>query len=193
MDYTPHVFKSSDGGVTWNDISSNLPSIPANDIIIAEINNLPVLFLATDLNVWYSENDGVSWSILGTNLPLTVIRDLKYHEPTAILYAGTYGRSMHSIDVSNLILSTEDFDITNNELKIYPIPANDQINISHRLDGTGSIDLFDTSGRKVQILFSGNLTPNTEKRVSLPNLSSGLYIVKVKNEKRSISKKILIK
>ncbi len=80
LDYTPRVFKTTDGGQNWTDISSNLPNIPVNDIITYPAEN--ILFVATDLNVWYSKDDGANWTILGNNLPLTVVMDLKFHEPT---------------------------------------------------------------------------------------------------------------
>jgi len=49
LDYTPHIFKTEDGGQNWSDISSNLPSIPVNDIILFTNS----IFVATDLNVWH--------------------------------------------------------------------------------------------------------------------------------------------
>ncbi len=33
-EYLPHVFKTTNAGISWLDISSNLPDAPVNDIII---------------------------------------------------------------------------------------------------------------------------------------------------------------
>ncbi|MGB0789633.1 MAG: WD40/YVTN/BNR-like repeat-containing protein, partial [Marinirhabdus sp.] len=85
LDYQPHVFKSTDGGQNWEDISGNLPSIPVNDIVLSPANG--VILVSTDLYVWYSRNGGASWDILGNELPGTIIQDLKIHGPTNMLYA----------------------------------------------------------------------------------------------------------
>jgi len=144
LDYDPHVFKTIDGGLNWVAISANLPNIPVNDIVIHPDEDL--LIIATDLNVWYSQNDGVSWTILGDNLPLTLTRDIKIHQPTNTLYAGTYGRSMHSFDLNTLILNSEEFTSEEKDFIIYPIPATTQISLKHHIKDEGSLVLYDING-----------------------------------------------
>jgi photosystem II stability/assembly factor-like uncharacterized protein len=189
LDYTPHVFKTIDGGQNWTDISSNLPSIPVNDIITYPAEN--ILFIATDLNVWYSKDDGGSWTILGNNLPQTVITDLKFHEPTQTLYAGTFGRAMHSYDVSD-ILSVEDNQMLSNSIKIFPNPATSEFTISQNLSSEGTIQLYDISGKKIKDLFKGNFSANKNIRVETNGIATGIYLVKVNNGKQSVTKKLLI-
>ncbi len=193
LDYTPHVFKTEDGGASWNDLSSNLPSIPANEIIIAAINGENILFLGTDMNVWYSTDDGANWILSSDNLPPTIIRDLKYHQPTQTLYVGTFGRSMYSLDVSDFVLSAD--DSSSNEsisFKAFPIPASGTITISHPLEGNGAIELYDLAGRKIQTLFSGALDTNTNATYNLPTVSPGIYILELYNGKNSLTQKIVI-
>lgn len=189
LDYTPRVFKTVDGGQNWTDISTNLPNIPVNDIITYPTEN--ILFVATDLNVWYSKNDGESWDILGNNLPLTVVMDLKFHEPTKTLYAGTFGRSMHSYDVSN-ILNIDDNTLASNSVKIYPNPATSDFTISQTFSSEGTVQLFDISGKKIKDLFQGDFGSNINIKVKTDGIAAGIYIVKVKSGKKSVSKKLLI-
>ena len=67
VDYMPHVFETTDGGNSWSDISSNLPEVPVNDIIMdPEIEGTCIV--ATDQGVWYTESNGLEWSILGSGL-----------------------------------------------------------------------------------------------------------------------------
>ncbi|MEP0263519.1 T9SS type A sorting domain-containing protein [Dokdonia sp.] len=192
LDYTPHVFKTIDGGQTWNDISSNLPNIPANDIIIVPSAGGDLLVLATDMNVWYSEDDGTTWDILGNDLPPTIIRDLKYHEPTQTLYAGTFGRSIHQIDLSALVLSVEEINATTTNARVFPNPTTDQFTIQHTLNGSGSITLYDVTGKKVKTLFEGNLETAQNTFYNRDNLSSGIYLLHVKSQDKTISKKLII-
>ena len=189
LDYTPHVFKTIDGGQNWTDISSNLPNIPVNDIIVYSAEN--ILFAATDLNVWYSKDDGANWTILGNNLPLTVVMDLKFHEPTQTLYAGTFGRSMHSYDVSD-ILGVGENEIAENSIKIYPNPATSEFTISQNLSSDGTVQLYDISGKMIKNLFKGNFGTNKNIAVKTDGIAAGIYLVKVNSGKKSVTKKLVI-
>ena len=189
LDYTPRVFKTTDGGQNWTDISSNLPNIPVNDIITYPAEN--ILFVATDLNVWYSKDDGANWTILGNNLPLTVVMDLKFHEPTQTLYAGTFGRGMHSYDVSD-ILNVGENELASNSIKIYPNPATSEFTISQNLSAEGTVQLYDISGKKIKNLFSGNFGTNKNITVKTNGIAAGIYLVKVNSGKQSVTKKLVI-
>lgn len=189
LDYDPHVFKTVDGGQNWTDISSNLPGIPVNDIIIGAGN---ILFLATDINVWYSQNDGASWQVLGNGLPMTTVSDLKYHEPTNMLYAGTYGRSIYSYDLDDLVLSADQFVLNINKLHVYPNPAADKIHIDHQFLTRGTVSLYDIRGRLIKQLFEGDLQEIRNIPLALAGNETGVYFVKIESEGQNISKKILI-
>ena len=191
IDYDPHVFKTEDGGQTWIDISTDLPGIPANDIIL--IPDTDILILATDLNVWYSEDDGTNWDILGNNLPLTIIRDLKYHEPTMTLYAGTFGRSIFSIDLSELVLGVNDFEERTAAFELYPNPAQDIITLKHTLSGTGLIELYDYTGRQLKELYKGNLADQQQLQFNREDLVPGLYLVQINTANQTISRKLIIR
>jgi len=190
LDYTPHVFKTEDGGTNWIDISSNLPSIPANDIILSPDEN--ILLLATDNAVWHSENDGANWTILGNDLPTTIIRDLKYHEPTTTLYAGTFGRSIYSIDLSDLVLATEDFNTITTTFEVYPNPAINQITLNQNFIGNGSIILYDRLGREVKQLYQGSLSEVAQFQFNRDDLTSGLYFIQVTAAGQTFTEKLLI-
>ncbi len=190
LDYTPHVFKTLDGGQNWIDISSNLPSIPVNDIITYPAEN--ILFVATDLNVWYSKNDGASWDILGNNLPLTITMDLKFHEPTKTLYAGTFGRSMHSYDVSD-ILGVDENEWASNSISIYPNPATSEFTISQNLTSEGNIQFYDISGKLIKEIFNGNFGSSKNITVQTDGIAAGIYFVKVNSGKQSETKKVIIR
>jgi photosystem II stability/assembly factor-like uncharacterized protein len=54
-DQLGHVFKTTNSGVSWADISGNLPNIPANHLAVDP--DLPgTLYLATDVGVFYTSN-----------------------------------------------------------------------------------------------------------------------------------------
>ena len=70
-----HLFRSTDGGVNWSDVSGNLPDVPANDIILRG----GKIILATDLGVVISSNGGSTWSSWAVALRCGVRADPMAH------------------------------------------------------------------------------------------------------------------
>jgi hypothetical protein len=158
--------------------------------VISAANNL--LFVATDLNVWYSSNEGTSWDILGNDLPFNIIRDLKIHGPTNTLYAGTFGRSMHNYDIGNIVLNTADNLFNSEEIKIYPNPARNEFTIDYKLASEGVITLYDFSGKQIKMLFEGDFGTNSKINISTEGIAAGLYFVKIQSGSQQLSRKLII-
>ncbi len=96
-----HVFKTTNGGASWTDISGGLPNIPVNDLEIDT--SLPnTLYIATDIGVFVTNNGGASWSTLGTGLPNVAVLSLtvKYITSGNQLVAATHGRGAWIISLS---------------------------------------------------------------------------------------------
>ncbi len=91
-----HIFKTSNGGASWTDISGNLPDIPVNDVVVDP--DVPdTLYIATDAGVMVTTDGGATWSSLGNGLPRVVVHALALHRKSRILRAATHGRSMWDI------------------------------------------------------------------------------------------------
>jgi photosystem II stability/assembly factor-like uncharacterized protein len=93
-----HVFKTTNTGVTWTDISGNLPNTPANDLVV-DPDMANTLYLATDFGLFRTTDGGTTWSALGTGLPRVLVMGLRLHRPSRTLWAATLGRSMWSLPV----------------------------------------------------------------------------------------------
>jgi photosystem II stability/assembly factor-like uncharacterized protein len=94
---TPHVWKTTDAGGSWTNISSILPDMPVNGIALLPDGSL---YVGTDLGAYRSRNDGLSWEPFGNGLPNVAVFDLVYHAPTRTLIAGTHGRSIFATSVT---------------------------------------------------------------------------------------------
>ena len=110
-----HVFKTTDGGGTWNDISGNLPDNPVNSITLdpAYPNTL---YAATDVGPFVTYNGGASWSALGTGFPTVAIDQIDLDPGHRVLAAGTHGRGAWKINdtsaaVPALVISKADADV----------------------------------------------------------------------------------
>ncbi len=100
-DFSPFVYKTSDYGKTWKDISSNLPESPVS-IIIEDHKNPNLLFVGNDIGVYVTVNGGASWYPLKGNMPSVPVRDLVIQPKANDLVVGTYGRGAFVTDISPL-------------------------------------------------------------------------------------------
>ena len=94
-----HVFRSSDGGVTWQDIDKGqLPDVPHHAVAIPR--DAPTtLYVCNDVGVFVSVDGGTNWSDLSRNLPHVMVVDLVHHRGEGVLLAATYGRSLWRLGV----------------------------------------------------------------------------------------------
>ena len=90
-----HVFKTTDGGETWVNISGNLPNAPVNDVVIDVERD--TVHVGSDVGVFTLKNDKKNWKATGDGLPLAPVLDLRLHAPSDTLYAGTFGRSVWKV------------------------------------------------------------------------------------------------
>ena len=182
-----HIFKSTDAGLSWEDISGNLPDVPVNDIEKDAWGNL---FIATDIGVLSSYDDGLSWEPLGFGMPSVVVTDLHIHEPSETMYAATYGRSAYKIDISGNILSTGNV-LTENDIQLYPNPASEAVTLLiPSITSDYVINIFDQTGRKVFTKKCSNV--GIVHQVPLDNFTSGIYFVSIKAGEKQVIKKLLV-
>jgi photosystem II stability/assembly factor-like uncharacterized protein len=95
-DSAPHVWRSTDGGASWHDISAGLPKTQAVHVLRADPQRRGLLFAGTDAGVFASFDDGAHWSSLQLNLPTAMVNDLLIHGDDLI--AGTQGRAIWVLD-----------------------------------------------------------------------------------------------
>jgi len=90
-----NVYRSSNRGNSWQDITGNLPELGM--MSIAYMNNSPEgLYVGTTAGVYYKDTTMTDWVPFKTGLPLTQVRDMviNYSTTPAQLFAGTFGRGI---------------------------------------------------------------------------------------------------
>ncbi|WP_206370632.1 WD40/YVTN/BNR-like repeat-containing protein [Solimonas marina] len=88
-----HVYKSTDAGETFTDISGDLPDVPFQSIALHD----GQVIVGTDIGAFISSDaNGSSWTVLGDGLPSTVISWLQVDPADDTgLYAAVYGRGVY--------------------------------------------------------------------------------------------------
>ncbi|MBI3943388.1 MAG: CHRD domain-containing protein [Chloroflexi bacterium] len=97
-----HVFKTTDGGHTWANISGNLPDIPVNALIL-DASDPNTLYAGTDVGPMITTNGGTTWSVLGSGHPIVSLESLDLNTYTRQLVSGTHGRGAWTLsDVATM-------------------------------------------------------------------------------------------
>lgn len=179
-DPQPHVFRTTNKGQNWTDISNNLPDAPVNAFDIDPLRpNL--LFVGSDVGAYFSTNTGQSWAFLGTGLPMVSVYDFKIHPVARYLVAGTHGRSMYKIDLAQIVGVTSNSENIPDGFALeqnYPNPFNPGTKINYRSPSIGivAIKVYDILGNEIAVLVNKrHEAGNYSIEFNANNLSSGIY------------------
>ena len=99
-DMHPYIYRTHDGGKSWQLITSGLPDFPV-DTVREDPERKGLLFAGTENEVWVSFDDGDHWQSLQLNLPRTSMRDLWIKGNDLIV--GTHGRGFWVLDDISLL------------------------------------------------------------------------------------------
>ncbi|MGA6959028.1 MAG: hypothetical protein WBY38_06455 [Candidatus Acidiferrales bacterium] len=95
-DFSPYIYRTRDGGKTWQKIVADLPAGAYVHAVREDIQRKGLLFAGTELGVFVSFDDGDHWQPLQNNLPVSSIRDLVIHGDDLVV--ATHGRSFWILD-----------------------------------------------------------------------------------------------
>ncbi|WP_055443225.1 T9SS type A sorting domain-containing protein [Lacinutrix himadriensis] len=185
------VFKSTNGGSTWTNITAGLPNIIAKQVVLKQNQGQEILFLGTELGVYFKVGTG-SWTKLGQGLPNVVVSDIEINYTQDKLVVGTFGRGLWEISIANNTLGVNEVEAS--ELAaptVFPNPV---------LDGVLNIKLNNTSNNYDYQMYNviGGLVKKGTLNIGLNTLdvsqvATGIYVVRMTDGKTVSSQKIIIK
>ena len=100
-DYTPAIYKTTDYGKTWANISKGIPYGAFTRVVREDNVVRGLLYAGTETGIYISRNGGISWEPFQLNMPITPITDLKVAHNDLIV--ATSGRSYWILDDLNLV------------------------------------------------------------------------------------------
>ena len=194
----PHVFKSTNLGMSWTNITGNLPEFPVNDIALDP--DLPGrVIVATDAGVYGTTNDGQYWYWIWDGLPAVPVYALKIHAPSRTIVAGTYGLSSYRASLNNLMtgVPSQPGSVTLN-LTANPNPVETSTTLKFYLPGDDRlvVKAYGMNGNLVQQIFSGTLHAGRQEITWSPgktpgDIPAGVYLVKIEGKQYSAATKIV--
>ena len=192
-DVMSHVYKTTNNGLTWTDIGSTLPDIPCNNIL-ADPTIPDLLYLATDVGVYFTNNSGNDWFPVADGMPIVVCTDLKIHNPTRTLVVGTYGRSSYKIDLNDFVGLAKNQKFSK-DISIFPNPiinglATLEFSLLQKDDI--SVSVFSLAGKTLsKQSLKGQMGKNIYP-LDFKNASPGVYMVSLKIGDERVNKKVVV-
>lgn len=170
------VYRSLNGGSSWDNISFNLPNIPANIIKFNSSND--GLYLGMDIGVYYYNDLIGTWLPFNENLPNVIVNDIEINEATSLIRIGTYGRGVWEsgaydtvqYDTDVMVLSLDSPD------GVY-CQADTDVSVVVRNIGTSSVTSlvleYDIDGGSSSTYtWNGNLAIGANVTISIPAFNS---------------------
>ncbi|HNP47389.1 MAG TPA: T9SS type A sorting domain-containing protein [Bacteroidia bacterium] len=175
--YGNHVYKSTDGGVNFQNITGALPNVPANAIFY-EPNSPNGIYVGTDIGIFYTNDSIGSWISFNDGLPAVQVTDFALYRATNKLRVSTYGRGIWESDLYSVMTN---IPVTGSKASftIYPNPGHGTFEFSYMSGnaGAGKLRIFSMEGKEL----SNFSLPSGSNKITIPEgtLSAGAYVCKV--------------
>ncbi len=191
---TNKVYKTTDLGSTWTNISGDLPDLPTSDIFI-DPQNTDHIYIANDIGVYLTIDGGTAWELQCDGIPLVPVMDFDYVVigSRRILRIGTHGRSIYETTLSPLVGIEK---ITNYELRItnYPNPFTGSETFTYTLDESAEVNLqvFNSFGQMIAEPLNAHQSKGEQQFEWNPGrLPAGMYYYRIQAGKQVGSGKMV--
>lgn len=162
------------GTLTMNDISGDL-DITVNDIAVLP-GNSNIIFAATDIGIFYTENAGTNWTLV-EEFPNVKVSDLKFRESDKKLFIFTFGRGAWIATLNGALTAVRPDKAQEAIASVFPNPSSDYIKIRTGSNNPSEVFILDVNGRE----YKHEAHYMDESSISIANLQSGLYIAKYRS------------
>ena len=184
----PAVYKSTDGGATFVDISAGLPPTLVFELTANADESL--LFAATEAGPYVYVTDEAKWfDLSGISAPSQTYWSVEYLEADEIIRFGTYGRGIWDFQIMDAVSTNTALDVTQS-LNVYPNPVTDILNIDLTKLGNEAVNItvLDLTGKQLQQQL---LMGQTVTQVDVTGLPKGGYILHVATKQLELSHKFI--
>lgn len=181
------VYKSTDGGQSWTNISTGLPNIVMKSIISQSGTNED-LYVGTSNGVYHKTMNS-NWTSYSTGLPNVMVNDLDINYLSSKLRAATFGRGIWSVDLATPT-SVQTSLKSDLDIKVFPNPTQGKFTIQLNTSSTknANLSIFNSVGG---IIYQESLN-SSELNLDLSDQPNGVYFISIITNNVTYNEKITI-
>ena len=183
------IFKTTDRGITWINISGNMPDVPIADLVIYPYNP-SLIYAATEEGGFKTIDGGVNWVRWNNGLPesvfMTEMKGIdsvatngKYYVRCSTFGRGIWQREISGDDITGI--QSNSYQIMNLSIPFYNLQE-ETITFDYFVPELSNvkISIFDMFGREIETI-ANNLMQHGDYHVKeqINNLSSGIYFCRM--------------
>lgn len=187
------VYKSTNNGTNFTNISYNLPNVPVSCIIIdvlSDSTNVD-MYIGTDVGVFFKKDQDTIWTYFGSGLPNTDINDLEIFYATGKLRAATYGRGIFETDIVRPIYPASTSELTQNSLhaSLQQNPVSDQLHIllTSAIASPVSYSIYAINGERVYQQTQDTHSGVQQIKLPLHIQQTGQYVLEITQRNQRIT------
>lgn len=199
------IYKTTNRGVNWTNISGDMPNIPMSAMIPHPTDDNK-LYVGTEMGCYRSTNAGTNWHRWNNGMAnATQVTEMGFIDSIAangkfFVVSATYGRSIYYRDISgddpigisgNQTGIPEHYELSQN----YPNPFNPVTKIKFALPSRDivKLEVFDILGRNVATIANQEMNAGYHvMEFNASSLSSGIYFYRITTSKLVDTKKMML-
>jgi hypothetical protein len=193
-----HVYRSTNAGLNWSNISGNLPDVPHQSVVIDPLYPQNI-YVGNDLGVYVTVNGGTTWFEYRTGMPYALVFDLTIVYPNRHIRATTHGNGIWERSlVQNPVGLVHNQGNTPSSYRLYqnyPNPFNPVTTIKFDLPKSSNviIKVYDIMGREVLTMVNEKLNAGSySMKWDASVYSSGIYFYRLESEGFSQTNKMIL-
>ena len=141
------VFRSTNGGDSWTNMTGALPNLPVHTIKTRDLGSGNwETYIGTDIGVFMRTNS-FGWTYFSNGLPRVIVTDIEINE--SYIYAGTYGRGIWRSDLYSTCPVNLVYGATYDNERVFQ--ASGTINATTTIVGTVGTNVWMKAGNYVQL------------------------------------------
>lgn len=186
------VFKTTNGGNSFTNVSGTLPNVPAN-CIVYENGTADGLYVGTDVGIFYRDNTMSDWMPFNNQLPNVVVADLDISYNDNKLWAATFGRGLWKSDLFSVSAGVPHVADIASEISIFPNPATGlcYISTSQLSFKLQHVSIVNSIAEKVKEFTNPAAVSGAYYQIDLAQLTSGIYFVNMLVNDNWVVKKLV--
>jgi len=118
-DFHPYVYKTTDYGRHWTQITTGLPDDQYIEAISEDPDHPDLLFVGTSSTVYMSLDAGGHWLPLRLNLPPVRVTDVEIQRAQHAVVLATFGRAFYSLDDLQFLEQLRDAPVTDDAAYLF--------------------------------------------------------------------------